>query len=138
MACRRKWQQLTAILILASGVRLVLLFLAPGNTDIQLYKNVSDIVGQRGITALYAETPGLYPYPPVWVLVQVLAGRLAQNLGKRLFNLCASADCACRCAYRGNPRRMAGKGPKGNSRLGSISLCRKPGSIDRYLSARAV
>ena len=81
MACRKQWRQVTAILILALGVRLALLLLTPGNTDIQLYKNVADIVGQRGIATLYAETPGLYPYPPVWVIVQVLAAKLMQSLG---------------------------------------------------------
>lgn len=81
MMRRRQWLQAAAILMLALAVRLALLFLTPGNTDIQLYKNVADIVGQRGITALYSETPGLYPYPPVWVIVQVLAGKLAQSPG---------------------------------------------------------
>lgn len=81
MACRKNWRQVTVILMLAFGVRLALLLLTPGNTDIQLYKNVADIVGQRGIATLYAETPGLYPYPPVWVIVQVFAAKLAQSLG---------------------------------------------------------
>ncbi len=40
--------------------------------------------------------------------------------------LCAIADCACRCVYRGNPRRMAGKGPKGNSRRAAFLYAVNP------------
>lgn len=75
-----KQQQAVVIILLALCLRMVLLAVATDNVDVQNYARVASIVEQHGAAALYAETPGIYPYPPVWMIVEVLAAQVADML----------------------------------------------------------
>ncbi len=78
-----KRKQAVAIVLLALCLRIVLLAVATDNIDVQNYARVANIVEQHGATALYAETPGIYPYPPVWMRAEVFASQLAGWVGGR-------------------------------------------------------
>ena len=80
MSKHARQQQAGAIIVLALCLRLVFLLVATDNIDVQNYARVATIVEQHGAAALYAETQGIYPYPPVWMRVEVLAAQVADTL----------------------------------------------------------
>ncbi len=72
-------QQAVAILFLALCLRVLFVVVATDNIDVQNYARVADIVEKHGGAALYTETTGIYPYPPVWMRVEVLAAQVADR-----------------------------------------------------------
>jgi len=67
------------LLILAVVVRLFTSLYARDIIDIYNYRRVAEIIHQFGIFGLYTHTPGIYPYPPVWVGFEVAALWLHQQ-----------------------------------------------------------
>jgi hypothetical protein len=61
------------LLILAGVVRLCASLSARDIIDIHNYQHVAEIIHQRGMFGLYTHTPGIYPYPPVWVGFEMTA-----------------------------------------------------------------
>ncbi len=75
---------LALLLIIAVVLRVGLSLAACDIIDVQNYARVAAIVRNHGILALYAQTPGIYPYPPVWVWFETLAQLLSEASGLRL------------------------------------------------------
>lgn len=61
------------------AVRIGLSLIACDNIDVQNYARVAAIVRERGIFALYTQTAGIYPYPPLWVWFEILAQVLSET-----------------------------------------------------------
>ncbi len=61
------------LLILAGIVRLCVSLSARDIIDIYNYQQVAEIIHQFGIFGLYTHTPTIYPYPPVWVGLEMTA-----------------------------------------------------------------
>lgn len=80
MPKRTLQQQAVAILFLALCLRVLFVAVATDNIDVQNYARVADIVEEHGAAALYAETTGIYPYPPVWMRIEVLAAQMADTI----------------------------------------------------------
>lgn len=55
------------------AVRIVLSLISQTIIDVQNYELVADTILTNGVFSLYAQTPGIYPYPPLWVWFEVLA-----------------------------------------------------------------
>lgn len=49
--------------------------------DVQNYIRVANIVYEQGIFALYEQTTGIYPYPPLWVWFEILTRVLSEASG---------------------------------------------------------
>ncbi len=77
----KRW--LALLLIITVAVRLCLSLAACDIIDVHNYARVAAIVRNYGIIALYAQTPGIYPYPPVWVWFEILAQFLSETSGLR-------------------------------------------------------
>jgi uncharacterized membrane protein len=65
------------LVLLALAVRLVLTAVARDIIDVENYKRVAETLLANGPGALYVLTPGIYPYPPPWALVEAAAQYLA-------------------------------------------------------------
>lgn len=70
--------RLALLLIITVALRLGLALVACDIVDIQNYARVAAIVRTHGIFALYVQTSGIYPYPPVWVWFEVVAQILSE------------------------------------------------------------
>lgn len=51
--------------------------------DVRNYAHVANIVHGQGVFALYTQTTGIYPYPPLWVQFEILAKILSTTTGLR-------------------------------------------------------
>ena len=74
-------QQTAALVILALAVRLLFVLIATDNIDVQNYRRVADQLAEQGIYAIYVQTPGIYPYPPVWMWAEMIGVWLADLIG---------------------------------------------------------
>ncbi len=71
-----------AILVMSTiAVRVALSLVACDIIDVQNYARVAAIVRDHGIFALYTQTTGIYPYPPLWVWFEILAQLLSEASG---------------------------------------------------------
>lgn len=61
------------LLLLAFGIRVLASLVSNDIIDVQNYAMVAEVVDRKGLSALYAQTPGIYPYPPLWVGVELLS-----------------------------------------------------------------
>jgi hypothetical protein len=74
---------LILLLALAFGTRIVLSMVSCDIIDVQNYARVAAIVKDHGVFALYTQTIGIYPYPPLWIWFEVLARFLYDATGLR-------------------------------------------------------
>jgi|SRR5579859_239952 len=69
---------LAGVVLVSFLLRLVVSLVANDIIDIQNYDTVARIVLSKGaLPGLYAQTQGIYPYPPLWVWLELLAHGLA-------------------------------------------------------------
>ncbi len=61
------------LLLLAFSVRVLASLVANDIIDVYNYGVVAEVVDRNGLFALYAQTPGIYPYPPLWVGIELLS-----------------------------------------------------------------
>jgi Predicted integral membrane protein len=69
---------LILLLALAFGTRVVLSMVSCDIIDVQNYARVATIVKDHGVFALYTQTTGIYPYPPLWIWLEMLAHFLSE------------------------------------------------------------
>lgn len=69
--------RLGIILVVGLIVRLALAWSSVEVADVANYRRVAEILRQGG--RLYADTPGIYPYPPLWSVVESAALWLSQR-----------------------------------------------------------
>ncbi len=74
------------VLAVAFGARVAVSLASNDNIDVENYGRVADTVISNGISSLYTQTPGIYPYPPLWVWLEVLARQLS-NFGVLNFSV---------------------------------------------------
>lgn len=73
-------RKLQVALLVALAVRVCLALATPGSFDVHVFGVVADSILENGPQSLYRMTPRFfYPYPPVWVWVEVLVRLLAVN-----------------------------------------------------------
>lgn len=75
----RRYTALIGILLLAAGLRLGLATIAGPIIDIENFERVAATILRSGPLALYQETEGQYPYPPVWFIWETAAYMLARG-----------------------------------------------------------
>jgi len=99
---RRSWIYWFALLILivaAISLRLWLALRANDIIDVHNFQRVAQTINSQGIFALYSQTPGQYPYPPLWIWFALVAEHLDQrsvidfSLAIRLPSITADAIC---------------------------------------------
>lgn len=99
---RRLWLGRFALLGLigtALSLRIWLALRANDIIDIQNFQLVAQTVKGQGVFALYSQTPGQYPYPPLWIWFALAAEQLDQwgvitfSLAIRLPAIVADAIC---------------------------------------------
>lgn len=61
------------LLLVAFGVRILASLVSNDIIDVYNYGVVAEVVDRNGLFALYAQTPGIYPYPPLWVGIELLS-----------------------------------------------------------------
>jgi hypothetical protein len=64
---------LASTIVTTIVVRLCVALVTEGTVDVLNYGRVADAVLQSGPNALYRDTQGIYPYPPLWVWFEVVA-----------------------------------------------------------------
>lgn len=61
------------LLLLSFGIRVLASLVSNDIIDILNYGIVAEVIDRNGLFALYAQTPGIYPYPPLWVGIELLS-----------------------------------------------------------------
>jgi Gpi18-like mannosyltransferase len=69
---------LWSLIVGAFCLRLWLSFQSNDIIDVQNFRLVAQTIQSQGIFALYAQTPGQYPYPPLWIWFAWAAEQLTQ------------------------------------------------------------
>ncbi|HHW88990.1 MAG TPA: DUF2029 domain-containing protein [Chloroflexi bacterium] len=64
---------LVLLLLVAFGIRILASLVSNDIVDVQNYGIVAEVVDRNGLFALYGQTPGIYPYPPLWVEIELLS-----------------------------------------------------------------
>ncbi|MGB9879185.1 MAG: hypothetical protein ACPLRM_00360 [Anaerolineae bacterium] len=63
--------------VLAFAVRVIFSLISCDIIDVQNYARVATLIKDHGVFALYTQTVGIYPYPPLWVWLEILAHSLS-------------------------------------------------------------
>lgn len=72
---------LVLLLTITVALRIGLSLVSCDIIDVQNYARVATIVRNHGAFALYTQTSGIYPYPPLWVWFETLAQVLSETSG---------------------------------------------------------
>lgn len=83
---KRQTLSLVLLLILAFSIRILVSIFANDIIDVQNYWRVAEIIRRNGPFSLYVDTPGIYPYPPIWVWSELFAN-MAHTAGLMSFSM---------------------------------------------------